>query len=56
MEYHQEGDYIAEYNHEKAVVRIVSTGKVIKRFKGELAWNKAETLVSELAFDPNRWI
>lgn len=55
MEYYQHGDYISESNHEKAVVRQVSTSKIIKRFTGELAWQQAEILVDDLGKDNDMW-
>jgi len=48
-ELYQEGDYSSEFDHEKAVVRKVSTGKVVKSFKGESAWMRAQILVGDLA-------
>ena len=34
-----------------AVVRNVTTGKVVKRFKGETAWSDAQRKVTDLALE-----
>ena len=55
---YQEGDYVSEVDDVNlvAVVRKISTNKVVKRFNGESAWSQAQTFVYDLAFDPDNLI
>ena len=48
---YQHGDYASEVDDANlvAVVRSVSTGKVVKRFAGETAWSDAQRKVDDLA-------
>ena len=48
---YQHGDYASEVDDANlvAVVRNVSTGGVVKRFKGETAWSDAQRKVDDLA-------
>ena len=49
---YQYGNFVSEVDDTelKAVVRNLSTGKVVKRFSGESAWSNAQRLVDDLAF------
>ena len=49
---YQHGNFVSEVDDTnlKAVVRNVSTGKVVKRFSGESAWSNAQRFVDDLAF------
>ena len=46
------GDNVTEVDDVNlvAVVRKVSTGKVVKRFNGESAWSQAQTFADDLSF------
>jgi len=48
---YQQGDYASEVDDAnlKAVVRNLTTGKIVKRFKGESAWSDAQREVTDLA-------
>ena len=49
---YQHGNFVSEVDDTElqAVVRNLSTGKVVKRFSGESAWSNAQRLVDDLAF------
>ena len=52
LDYH-EGDF-ASYTDDvalKAEVRSISTGRVIRKFRGETAWMDAQRKVMDLAFE-----
>ena len=53
---YQHGDYASEVDDANlvAVVRNVSTGKVVKRFTGETAWSDAQRKVDDLALAARR--
>jgi hypothetical protein len=46
-----EGNYVTEVDDTAlvAIVRNLTTGKVVKRFTGELAWSDAQRKASDLA-------
>lgn len=48
---YQQGDFSSEVDDANlvAVVRNLTTGKVVKRFKGETAWMDAQREVGDLA-------
>ncbi len=48
---YQHGEFASEVDDANlvAVVRNVTTGKVVKRFKGETAWSDAQRKVTDLA-------
>lgn len=48
---YQQGDYASDVDDAnlKAVVRHVTTGKIIQHFKGETAWMDAQRKVIDLA-------
>ena len=48
---YQHGNYASEVDHAnlKAVVRNLTSGKVVKRFSGETAWMDAQRKVTDLA-------
>ena len=53
---YQHGDYASEVDDANlvAVVRDVSTGRVVKRFRGETAWSDAQRKVDDLALAARR--
>ncbi len=50
---YQHGEFASEVDDANlvAVVRNVTTGKVVKRFKGETAWSDAQRKVTDLALE-----
>ena len=48
---YQHGNYASEVDHAnlKAIVRNLTSGKVVKRFSGETAWMDAQRKVTDLA-------